>query len=210
MPNPPQHNRVTAVGTLLQSPNGGSDIFSFSVADSSAMSPQALATAFAPLAHALWEGNSLQLSTQARLDAIVVEEILESGKVATSYRQDVSPIIGDNGNGYPTLLCHALTLETGQVDNRGRKIRGRIYPPATMSQVIGSTSNINSADAYAEAWTNWIFTLNSVGAEACVASSTNAGHLVAINGVSADTIIDTQRRRKNGVTGQRTNVKPLS
>lgn len=206
MPNPPAHNRVGICGTLDQASDGGSEIFEFGFADKSTMSVHDLAVMVAAQAVSFWDGGGLQISSHAQLTHVVAERIGIDGKVSGSYRVDVTPRPGDNTNGMPTLTCHAVTLETGGVSPKGGKIRGRMFPPATLSQTIGSTSTVSDANLYAVSWKGFVATLNSNGAQVCVASSTGTGGLYTVTGITVDTVLDTQRRRKNHVTGHRSAV----
>lgn len=203
MPTPPAHKRVSFGGTLAQAVGGGTEIFTFSIADRSALAIDVLATQAGNEMHALWAGSQLGLSKDASLTYCVAESVDASGKITGSYRHEMTPIIGDNASGYPTILCNAITLETQTNDGRGRKVRGRIYPPAFASQILGSTSVVEDAEQLASRWAFAINELNSTGMVCCVASTTNGGQLATITDTTCDTIVDTQRRRKNHVTGHR-------
>lgn len=206
---PPAHNRVGICGTLDQAVDGGSEIFEFGFADKSTMSVHDLAVMVSTQAVSFWDGGGLQLSTHANLTHVVAERIGADGKVSGSYRVDNTSRPGDNSNGVPTLCCNAVTLETGGISPKGGKIRGRMFPPASLSQITGSTGSLSDANLYAVSWKGFIATLNSNGAQVCVASSTGSGGLYTVTGITVDTILDTQRRRKNHVTGHRSSVAPV-
>lgn len=206
---PPAHKRWTVYGVLEQAVGGGSEIFDFGVADQSGLTVRALADAIAPIVSDYWDAHSLGISSHAFLTGVMVESISDTGKVISSYNHGLAQQVGDNQNGLPTICCNCLTLETGQTDNRGRKIRGRFYPPATLPQVVGSTSTINTALPYAQAWKNLFQDLIAAGADPCVASTTDGGQIVDVVGLTCDTVIDTQRGRKNHVTTQRTALVPF-
>lgn len=209
MANAPAHNRITWSGTLAQAVNGGSEIFTFSIADQSANTPEELAPLAGEALAGVW--GALQVSAFASLTGCTVEAISAAGKVTSSFHHAITPQVGGNTNGYPTILCNAVTLETATPNGKGKLVRGRIYPPATMSQVIGSTGTTSDATNYAKAWANGLKAVNDAGASLCVASSTAGGQLAPITGTSCDTIVDTQRRRKNHVTGHRSDVQtPVS
>lgn len=207
MANPPAHNRIGICGTLDQAADGGSEIFEFGFADKSVMSVDQIATLVSTQAVSFWDGGGLQISSHAQLTHVVAERIDATGKVVGSYRVDNTPRPGDNTNGVPTLCCNAVTLETAGISPKGGKIRGRMFPPASLSQIVGSTSTVSDASLYAVSWKGFLATLNSDGLSICVASSTGAGSLPSVTGVSVDTILDTQRRRKNHVTGHRSPIE---
>lgn len=202
---PPAHNRVIFTGTLTQVAAGGSEIFDYSMSDASAMSPEDLAQALLPVASTAWgPDGSLGLSEFANLTGCRVEAVDGTGHVTSSYLATQAPQMGLNTNWPCTVICYALTLETGQVDNRGRKIRGRFYPPGGVAQVAGATCTPADATQYANSWAAHITALNSAGAVISVASTTKGGVVVPVTAISADIVVDTQRRRKNRVSSTRT------
>nr|CRY96141.1 hypothetical protein [uncultured prokaryote] len=209
---PPAHQRVSFTGILLQASGGGQEIFSFGFASDTSGSEQTLAEALAAVAGTQWGGGSsnVQGSYYAGLASVVVESIAADGKVTGSYRADVpsAPVSGLNTSMNLTVPCMAITLETGVQDSKGSKVRGRMYPPAQASQPFGSTVQLSAANDYRDGWKVFMQAMVAAGAVPAVASSTSAG-LVHVTGITVDTVIDTQRRRKNHVTRQRTTVATL-
>jgi hypothetical protein len=205
------HNKIIFQGTLLQSSGGGSEIFDFSMADMSSLTPTALATLADPIMATAWgtPANSIQASSVARYQGCRVEHIDTTGKVTSSYyKATATPTLGLNTSMSSTITCQAVSLETGQYDSKGRLIRGRFYPPAQATSVQGATFSLTDTTTYNTAWAAVLHALNQGGAAIAVSSSTSVG-LVAVTGTSCDTVQDTQRRRKNGVTSQRTAIHTI-
>lgn len=197
------HNRVIVSGVLLQAQNGGQEIFDFGWADMSSLSPQALAQALIGIMQDAFSNPtySCQLSAQAQLEGVRVEHIGTDGKVDGSYYQGVGggPYTGLNTNTRCTITCLAVSLETGQVDSKGTKIRGRFYPPGDPGDVTGATFALSDMNGYLAAWKKTMDRVATAGGIVAVNSSTNVG-LVAATGLSCGNSIDTQRRRKNHIS----------
>lgn len=210
MPFPPAHNRVIFSGVLAQQTAGGTDIFSFTLADASGLAPGVLANDISAAAQAMWTSNGVDIYQSASLTQIAVEAVGADGKVESSYALEVGPIQGLNTLGAPTFCCNALTLQTTSLRPNGRKIWGRIYPPAICPDVIGSTTTNADASSYANSWSLAISSLKHAGMMPVVASTAGTGELAPIASVSCDTIVDTQLRRKNAVTGSRSYAHPLT
>lgn len=206
----PAHQRIMISGSLGQDSQGGTEIFDFSMAAASGMSAQALCVAIAPTVSDYWSSdadNGIPLS--AALTGVRVEQIAADGTVAGSYYVPIQPINGKYTNTIPTILSHAVTLETSTPGSHGRMVRGRFYPPASIT-VVGSTASRPTTETYANAWAGLVNGLNDQGANISVASLTAGGQIAKVTGVSVDTVIDTVRRRKNHVTGHRSPVLPIS
>lgn len=201
------HKRIAIQGLLLQTAGGGQDIFEFTLADSSGLSLADTAGHADTVTRNQWGSGtfSLGISEYAEYNSCRVEAIDGSGKVTNSYfLQSYNAIPGTSVSNTCTILSHAVTLETGAINSRGRKVRGRFYPPAYFP-IEGATGSLSDAQSYATHWAGYISALNAAGLVISVASSTSAG-LVPVTGCSVDTVIDTQRRRKNRVTSQRSNT----
>lgn len=203
---PPAHQRIQITGTLGQDSQGGIEIFDFSMAAASGMSVKDLCTAIAPTVHDYWNGPADNgIPSSVTLTGVRVEAIEADGKVAGSYYVPVANVQGRYQNTIPTILSHAVTLETSTPGSHGRMVRGRFYPPASCT-VTGSTASTTTIEAYANAWAGLVNGLNDQGANVSVASTTAGGQIAPVTGVSVDTVIDTVRRRKNHVTGHRSPV----
>lgn len=209
MPLPPAHRRVTIQGTLSQVSGSGSDIFDFGFASMDALSDEALATALAQPVRDGFIINGVGLYATAHPVTVRVETIAASGKVVSSYGAPIaSGQSGLNSGTTATFLSGVVTLETGLRDSKGTKVRGRFYPPACFSGVVGSACDPSSRDAYAEGWASFLHSMNQAGAVVAVASSTSTG-LVPCTGITVDNIVDSQRSRKNRVISQRSAVQTI-
>lgn len=205
------HNRIIFAGTCNQNTGNSADIFEFTMADASTLTLQQLATKADTVMRNYWANAQYATGcsefanyTNCRAEAINAE-----GKVTDSYYlQSYNAIPGLNQAQNCTILSHAVTLETGQLNARGRKVRGRFFPPANAG-TEGSSCGIDDATTYAQAWGSVVQALNDAGCVISVASSTSAG-LVSVTGVSVDTVIDTMRSRKNRVVGQRTPIHAIN
>lgn len=203
MPIPAAHNRVEVTGTLLQQVGGGSEIFSFSWADMSTLALNTIAGIVnAEMQSAFSDPTkSIQASTHAQYLATRVESIDSAGKVTGSYNQAAGggPYTGLNSSMTCTMTCLCVSLETGQIDSRGNKVRGRFFPPAQAAGLIGATFDSTDMNGYTDAWAASFNRMVTAGLVPAVASSTSVG-LVAATGISCANTVDVQRRRKNRVT----------
>lgn len=209
---PPAHTRVAFLGNLLQAPGGGSDIFEFGWADASALGLQALATALAPVMGGAWESASasLQVSMFAQLTGCRVEAVEADGKVSGSFYVAISPVVGLNQTHYCTLLTQAITLETTTPNDHGRFVQGRFFPPASAAGFEGSTCDTGDNGGYAHQWSLLMKQMVGAGSVPAVASRTGGGQIANVTSVSCSTGMDTQRRRKNHVTLQRSDKYSIS
>lgn len=203
---PPAHTRVQVQGNLLQATGGGQDIFEFGWADSSGLTPEALATLLAPVIHTAWTDPALDLgiSLLAQLTGVRVEDVEANGHVSNSFYVGVTPIVGNSNSFRSTILSVAVTLETDTPNDHGRTVRGRFFPPAAPDNPSGSTYTLTDAQDYRDGWGEVLTRVNNAGGLVAVASKTGGGQVAAVTAVSVGTVVDTQRRRKNHVTVQRT------
>lgn len=202
---PPAHKRVQFQGVLLQAPAGGSDQFDFGFADASSMTLEALATALAPVAENFFGGATSQASEYAVLHGVRVEQVEATGKVSNSFYVATDATPGPATGNVCTILSMAVTLETGTAGSHGRMVRGRMFPPA-YPVIAGSTALLSDAQTFAQHWAGFISGCKAAGAVPAVASITGGGQIAHVTGASCGSVIDTQRRRKNHVTVQRTSV----
>lgn len=206
---PPAHIRVVAQGTLQQYAGGGSEIFEFGFADDSGKTPQQVATIAAPLFLSSWANGGCQCSEYATLTGCRAEAVAADGTVSNSYYVPITPTQGLADGANWTLLSLCVTLETTTPDGHGRHVRGRFYPPAYPAG-YGSTIAMADAVAYAQNWAGLIAGMKGQGLVPSVASQTAGGQIAHVTGVSAATVLDTQRRRKNHVTVARSPIEPVS
>lgn len=206
----PAHQRVQIVGILQQASGSGSDIFSFGWAVLPGQTDVDLAVAMAPLVKAHWDDNGIGAYATAIPTGVIVETIAAGGKVTNSYREPITAgNPGLNTSAIATFDCAVITLETGQRDSKGTKVRGRFFPPACFSGIVGSSTDPTDRDAYRDAWVNFLAYMETAGSSIAVASSTNVG-LAQSHGITVDNIVDSQRSRKNRVISQRSAVANFS
>lgn len=199
---PPAHKRIQFQGTLQQSTGGGAEIFDFGWADSSTMSISAIAAAAGARMHTAWSEGGNQISAYATLTGVRVEDVTSSGTVSDSFYFAVDPVAGSSDGATATVLSNCLTLETDANTGKGRTVRGRFYPPAYLA-LIGSTCTVGNLDFYVAAWASVLNGMISDGMQPAVASVTAGGQIADVTALSAGTVIDTVRRRRNHVTVQR-------
>lgn len=201
-PYPPAHRRLQFTGTLAQATDGGNEIFDFGFADKSALSLHAIATAALARMQTAWTDPNHSISFYATLVGVRVEDVAADGKVTDSYYLEGTKPNGSATGATVTVLSHCVTLETQTDTGKGRMVRGRFYPPAYMS-VKGATALLSDIDQYALAWAATLNGMVQDGLVPAVASVTAGGQIAQVTAVSAATVIDTVRRRRNHVTVQR-------
>lgn len=200
---PPAHKRIQFLGTLQQAPGGGSDIFEFGFADDSSMTTQELAEAAQPVALAFYGAGTDQCSLYSHLTGVRAEAVAADGTVSDSYYLAISPPRQGSATGNVcTLICQAITLETETPGKGGRMVQGRFFPPA-YGAIEGSTTDLDDANLMAQSYRDFLNNLKLAGLVPAVASITQGGQIAHVTAVSVSTGIDTQRRRKNHVTLQR-------
>lgn len=108
-----------------------------------------------------------------------------------------SPIIGTANTGSPNQVALVVTLRSAYA---GRAHRGRMYLPATGSvvgvsgQLVAGVVNPVATD-WGQCFSDW----NAVSGNGIVSvvSRVGAGGHVPVTSVAVDSILDTQRRRRN-------------
>ena len=206
---PPAHKRVQFTGTLLQADGGGSEVFDFGWADHSTMTIQDIAPLYLARMQTAWTVPNNSISSKAKLLGVRVEDVGADGKVIDSFYSGGTQPVGSSVGANCTVLSHCLTLETNNLTGKGRNVRGRFYPPAYMS-VAGATAAIGDIQSYASAWSGLFAGFLDDGLVPAVASITNGGQIAPVTAISAATVIDTVRRRRNHVTVQRSDKYPVS
>lgn len=195
---PPAHKRVQIQGSLAQQSDGGSEIFDFSFCDASALSLNAVCAAVSPLAQDIFSNAASEISSFATLTGVRAEAVAADGTVTDSFYLATPHTVGLSDGAVCTVLCSAVTLETNTPGAHGRHVQGRFYPPAYPG-VLGATMSAASVTSYAQAWAAFVTELNGAGLVVSVASTTMGGQIAHVTAVTADNVIDTQRRRRNHV-----------
>jgi len=104
------------------------------------------------------------------------------------------------GGQLPAQIATVLTLRTATNTRRGR---GRIYLPTTAFEVMDTNHKFaaTSLSTVTDALAAWMTGIAGTGTKHAVVVSQTAGLSHPITSVSADTIPDTQRRRRNKLIG---------
>lgn len=204
---PPAHTRIQFTGELQQI-TGASEIFDFGFADASGLGVEAASAAGASAVRAYWGSQASDISSRAYILGCRAEEVLATGKVGSSYFTSVPRTAGLSDGANWTILSLCVTLETDTPDAHGRTVRGRFYPPAYPNG-YGSTLALADVQAYGQSWAAFLTMCVTAGLTPAVASVTMGGQIANVVGVTTATVIDTQRKRKNSITPQRTTVFPL-
>lgn len=199
------HNRIIASGTFDALGGVSAEIWSFSLCDDSGKTPQEVVTAAAPVFVDFIRGIAPQdsnVNTATHLTLVRCEEVDSAGKIVSSYGQDTAATGAAATTSLPFICCGAITLETAGVEPKGRKIRGRFYPPNNGLIASGNGFGTNFGLNLAQSGALLVTALNAAGLVICVASAV-AGVNAAVISCSADNVVDTQRRRKNHAVGVR-------
>lgn len=204
------HKRIVISGTFDAGGGVTGEIFSFSLCSSDTLGDQALADAISADIESWFHDARTKIPTWATATELRVESIGTTGLVVSSYGKGLNAqgALGASENTAPALCCYAITLETGARDNRGSKIRGRFYPPNAGFYPGNSPLGAGEGQGAGIAGTGGrlVTALNGDGAVICVASQTDGGANHTVTSISADNIVDTQRRRKNHAIGERGSV----
>jgi hypothetical protein len=174
---------------------------------------QAYADALATPFQTAWASASNMFWNQALLTSIKVANISAAGTYADQ-PPGLHTFTGIAGGSSPTspltVFCTlAVTLETDGTTRHAK--RGRVFPPFALTGQTTAGVTCTSGQQ--------LTAINSVKAllNAIIATPDAAGHTVTpmvfsrvdgstnfINGVSCNSVIDVQRRRKNRIAGTRT------
>lgn len=150
-----------------------------------------------------WAANMSQLThSSTALQNVICTDLSTSGPPASLSTQGLPSTGLQTGDGMPNNVTLCLSLKTGL---RGRSYRGRIYVPG-ISESNSAGNAVPSAyrDALVSAWSGLILYTGPVGTpdiQMVVLSYFNAGAIRAtpvatpVVSISADTTIDTMRRR---------------
>jgi hypothetical protein len=166
--------------------------------------PQTYCDAITPNIRTWFTNVSNRLDQRATLKMVKVNNIGPDGKYLDQVTHQTAvngPTGGGTGQG-PVFNTVAVTLETGTTTGRAR--RGRVYPPFANSVITGQGVSLDSTvrDSYGTAIKSLLTILlineptGGLLVRPCIASRIDA-EIKDINGVSVDSVIDVQRRRKN-------------
>lgn len=158
-----------------------------------------------------------RMPSTATLDWLKVNNIGADGKYSdktNTNRHDYTPVPGGGTATMPGFCAVVGTWETA--NRRGLAHRGRMYLPLTTAALQSGSEMSNSTrdqcvSVYASLYSTLVthFNTGANRAQGIIASSKNAAWN-QITGVSCDSVIDVQRRRKNAIKGSRSAVTAVS
>lgn len=99
----------------------------------------------------------------------------------------------------PNQISAVLSLRTGRP---GRAYRGRMYVPVLACQMTANgTANTTLLNLVADGLATSFGTINASGQGKVVIGSQTSGQWVQVTSVQVDNVLDTQRRRRDKLTG---------
>lgn len=173
--------------------------------------PQAYCDVIAPLIGTWFHGGAV-FDSKAVLKTVKVNNINPAGHYAeTVTHQTAVNVAGGAAGINPLFVSLATTLETGNTVGRAR--RGRIYLPTTATTGPGLGVQVTPADRDAvrdkvKALLAILLRNEPTGGllvRPCIASKVD-GTIHDINGVSVNSVLDVQRRRKNRAAATRSAI----
>lgn len=129
-----------------------------------------------------------------------------AGESRTYFRE--TPTQGVFGTGYPQIAV-VLSLRTARL--RGYASNGRMYIPSSLG-IEAATGRVTTSAAgqIADAGAALISAINAVGlGNVTVMSEVGGGLNATVTGVRVGRVMDTQRRRRNQLSEEYTEVVPL-
>lgn len=209
MPYPAQHKLLSVFGTAF----GGQETWSFGVRflDGAWPPTQALADACEAPTITLWNDPTLFMPDSHQLTGVKLAPIGTDGKYPPGLIAYIGSITPDSGptstNRHPAQVAVVATFLSTPTP-RGRASRGRIYLPPSASSVDATTGQNGMAANIATAVRTWIVALNAIAGlgTASIMSELGTGLSTPITHVRADSLYDTQRRRRRQLSGATTTV----
>lgn len=204
-----EHQLVTVFGTAF----GGLETWSFGVrfGGSGSTVTQALADALVAPTVTLWNDPTLFMPNSHSLTGVKVAPIGIDGKYPPGQIAYIGTIAPDTGptstNLHPAQVATVVTFLSTPTP-RGRASRGRIYLPPAASTVNPTTGQNGMAASLAAAVRTWLNALNGLAVlgNASIMSELGTGLSTPITHVRADSLYDTQRRRRRQLTSPTTTV----
>lgn len=145
-----------------------------------------------------WKVSANFNSTSARLQWVKVAAVTPTGQDPALTKNMNSPINGSTFPTYPNFVTVSYTMETADPKSHGG--RGRCFVPNAFS-FTGSSIDAGTAANAATAGVSLVDAMSGGGTLGAVpvVASRKYGTLKPIVAVSADCILDTQRRRRNNL-----------
>jgi len=204
------HKLLTVFGTSFS----GAETWSFGVRCLQ-LTPtpvtQAMADACRTPTSTLWSTAGLFMPSSHVLEGVKLAPIGVDGNYPPgqiSYIGDITPTAGpSNTNIHPAQCAQVVTFLSDLVP-RGRGSHGRIYMPLAGAAVSAANGTNGLASALATAVRTWIVALNAISGLGIVSIMSNlgTGQSSPVATVRADSLPDTQRRRRRQLTSATTSV----
>lgn len=200
---PVEHQLLTVFGTAF----GGLETWSFGVrfGGSGSTVTQAIADACVAPTVTLWNDPTLFMPNSHNLEGVKLAPIGIDGKYPPGTIAYIGDVVADAGptstNLHPAQVATVVTF-LSSTQPRGRASRGRIYLPPCASTVNPTTGQNGMGSNLATAVRTWLVALNALTGlgNASIMSELGTGLSVPITHVRADSLYDTQRRRRRQLT----------
>lgn len=134
-----------------------------------------------------------------------------NGGIAAEYigTNTQTPLVGSGAGRCPNQIALVISLRSAAA---GRRNRGRMYMPATGPTLSASGQVSPSVTAaVCSSWANFFGDWNALSGnpQVSVVSRIGAGAVAPVTRVAVDSVLDTQRRRRNKVTAVTLSDDPL-
>lgn len=210
MPYTNAHNLLTVFGTSYN----GVETWSFGVRfgmGTIADPDQTMADACRTATQTFWNTAGIYMPSSHALTGVKVAPIGTDGKYPSgkiAYVGVISPDAGPSNTNIHPAQCTQVITFLSSFQPRGRASHGRIYLPCPAAAVSASDGTNGLASALANAAATWLTAMNAVSGlgTAAIMSDLGGGTTMEITDVRADSLPDTQRRRRRQLTSTRTTV----
>ena len=205
-----EHNLLTVFGTSYS----GTETWSFGVRFQATVHTdptQAMADACKAATITFWNTAGIFMPISHSLTGVKVAPIGTDGKYPPGKIAYIGAITPDTGptstNLHPAQCTQVVTLLSSLIP-RGRGSHGRIYLPCPAAAISSADGTNSLASALATATATWLSAMNDVSGLglAAIMSSVGSGITGVVDSVRADSLPDTQRRRRRQLTSARSSA----
>lgn len=205
-----EHNLLTVFGTSYN----GVETWSFGVRfyNTVHIDPdQTMADATRTATGTFWNTAGIFMPSSHALTGVKVAPIGADGKYPPgkiAYVGAITPDAGpSNTNIHPAQCTQVVTLLSASIP-RGRGSHGRIYLPCPAAAVSAADGTNSLASALANATATWLLAMRAITGlgDPAIMSNIGGGTTSFVGSVRADSLPDTQRRRRRQLTSARTTV----
>jgi hypothetical protein len=204
------HNLLTVFGTSYNSVETWSFGVRFGMG-TIADPDQTMADACRTATGTLWNTAGIYMPSSHVLTGVKVAPIGTDGKYPSgkiAYVGTITPDAGPSNTNLHPAQCTQVVTFLSSFQPRGRASHGRIYLPCPAAAVSASDGTNGLGSALANAVRDWIVAMNAITGlgTATIMSDLGGGTTMEITDVRADSLPDTQRRRRRQLTSTRTTV----